>query len=123
MKNIYSCYSVLLKFKKRSIFLFTPLFLIFTGTQSYSQTWVWAHEAVPGANASGDPAGGDHNVAVDRARSVYFTEWFSGTMTFGIHSITSPIVESVFLVKYDSSGGAVWAVNGVTKYGAGGAAV
>ena len=48
--------------------------------------------------------------AVDATGSTYLTGNFSGTVSFGARTLTSPSLRNIFVAKLDASGAVVWAV-------------
>ena len=90
-------------------FLFSFLFfvlVILSGVEAYAQTWLWAKSAVGTIWDEGN------SVSTDASGNVYVTGYFqSATITFGSITMTNSNSgwEEIFIVKYDSSGNALWA--------------
>jgi hypothetical protein len=79
------------------IFQAVPLHLL-------SQSFQWA---VNGGGNSGDYG---NSIAVDSAGNSYVTGWFQNNASFGSFTLTSPGGYDIFIVKYDNTGQALWAV-------------
>ena len=60
------------------------------------------------AGGTGDDEG--LGIAVDGAGYVYVTGYFSGTATFGSHTLTTNGSKDIFVAKLDSNGNWLWAV-------------
>lgn len=76
--------------------------------QAQAPNWAWAH------NAGGAPDESGQSVTTDINGDVYVTGFFRsaiihfGTVTLVNHD-TSGLTDDIFIVKYDSSGGVIWA--------------
>jgi len=73
-----------------------------------AQTWIWAKEALPHTPGSYGDVYFDHSVASDESGHAFETGNFINSISFGSQSLSSSYMD-VFLVKYDSSGNALWA--------------
>src|SRR5581483_4302211 len=84
------------------------LFLVFTSSLSFSQTWIWAKQGLYKDTASwGDVA----SITIDSSGNIFETGGFSGRVTFGSNIVTTVqkgIHGNVFLAKYDTNGNVVW---------------
>ena len=65
----------------------------------------WAKSVVSSANAYSE----GYNICTDLSCNVYITGYFNDTVAFGSFNLTSAGQNDFFLVKYDSSGNALWA--------------
>ncbi len=68
------------------------------------------------------------SIVMDSAGNAWVTGGFSGTATFGSHTLTSSgfgygTYENIFVAKLDPSGDWLWAINGITSNGGKGIAV
>ena len=81
------------------------VFFILIGMRGMGQvpTWEWARQGVCNSNGNSD----ETNIATDAYGNVYETGIFTGTLSFDNYSLTG--VNSVYLVKYNSSGNVIWA--------------
>ncbi|HEX5002145.1 MAG TPA: T9SS type A sorting domain-containing protein [Bacteroidia bacterium] len=92
---------------------------IFVAKYDSSGTVLWAR------NATGVTSSAVNDIKTDMDGNVYLTGYFSGGfMAFGSDTIfgqAQPVMQQVFIVKFDSSGTFLWAnsSSGVTAYGTG----
>ncbi len=86
------------------------VFFIFGSLLAAGQSWEWAKQ---GLGASGEGMA----VATDKTGNSFLTGNFYDTLHFGSNTISTPSGD-VFLVKYDASGNALWAVQSTAGYGA-----
>jgi hypothetical protein len=94
---------------RKFLVLFYFSFSTFTIPCCYGQSWLWAKEGVNNnSNSVCDP----YSISTDNKGNVFETGEFSGSVTFGLYTITysGPSSGPAFLVKFDSNGNALWAV-------------
>ncbi len=90
------------------------IFLFITIMNCKAQTFPWAKNAIQSGSAEG------FGVCTDPSGNVYITGEFSGSIKFGVYTLTNGAgAGSLFLTKYDNSGNVLWAknANGVSTYG------
>ena len=74
---------------------------------------IWARQSQ--TNVVGTQDNFAQSVAIDASANVYVTGVFFSEISFGTHRINDTDAGDVVLVKYDSSGNAVWVTSGVTS--------
>ncbi len=67
---------------------------------------IWAQWAGGANGAAG------YRMAVDSSDDYYITGPFSGTVSFGSHTVVSAGKHDVFVAKYDTDGNVLWAISG-----------
>ncbi len=75
---------------------------VFIAKYDSNGSLLWAHS---GENT---PEAWGNSVAVDDSGNTFITGWFLDSVSFGIFTLKSNIIQ-MFLVKYNPSGGVVWA--------------
>ena len=78
---------------------------IFVGKLDTNGNWLWATKA-----GWLNTYGLVFSIALDSAGNAYVTGWFSGTATFGSHTLTASGMWDVFVGKLDAAGNWLWAV-------------
>ncbi len=87
-------------------------FLLFTFSclLCEGQSWVWGAEAqVPNGSEGGDIMQTDHSVCADNFGNVFYTGYFTDTLSFGTDTLVSPNCYNMFIVKHDHFGNIRWA--------------
>lgn len=67
---------------------------------------LWAQWAGGAKGAAG------YRLALDSSNNCYVTGPFSGTVSFGSHTLVSAGAHDLFVAKYDTNGNALWAIKG-----------
>jgi hypothetical protein len=94
----------------KSLFFVITIISCLLGHTKAQMQWGWA-KGFGGANNETPAA-----MAADSRNGVYVYGHFSGSITVGSNTLTSPGGLSIYLVKYDTSGNVVWA----KSFGSGG---
>ena len=73
----------------------------------FAQSWLWGREGYTGYNT-----GAARSIAADNKGNVFISSIVIDTLDFGpFHlSTISKNAEDIYMVKYDSNGNALWAV-------------
>jgi hypothetical protein len=80
-------------------------FDVFAAKLDTDGNWLWA------VSAGGTGLDESRGIALDPAGNAFLTGYFSGTASFGTHTLTSNGNEDVFAAKLDPDGNWLWAVS------------
>ena len=75
---------------------------------------IWARQSVGPNGFNSDSPGG---ISLDNAGNIYMIGGYNDTVSFGSITLLSPGARDIFIAKYDSAGGVVWAISAVGSTG------
>ncbi len=102
---VYLLYNWVMKTIK---LLFCFSLFIFSFSFTYGQSWLWGKE--------GYGQGEGYSIATNSKGESYLTGVFMDSINFGNVKLNNGIAEQLYIVKYDQSGNAKWAVASYPKY-------